>query len=258
MALAAVVDTLESVPEALRTEYAEKDGKFYLNLEGVDNHHAVGGLKSALSNERLANKGLKDLKAKYDSLGLSHDEIAELISRDAAAAAEALKKKGDVEGILKQHRTAWDKEKGELAARAERGETAARKAVVKSGLVGELSKLKAMLDQPGATDFLTFQLEKRVKTAFDEDGEMVVSVLAADGKSPMAGSGADGFATLADLAKEAVKTWPHLFEGTGAGGGGAPSKGGRPGDKTITRKDWEALSPTDQRAKHKDGVKIVD
>lgn len=258
MALAAVVDTLESVPEALRTEYAEKDGKFYLAIDGVDNHHAVGGLKSALANERLANKGLKDLKAKYDSLGLSHDEIAELVSRDAAAAAEALRKKGDVEGVLKQHRDKWDKEKGELSTKADRAEAAARKAVVNSGLLGELAKVKAMLDQPGATDFLTFQLGKRVDLKFDENGEAVVSVLAADGKSPMAGSGADGFATMADLAKEAIKNWPHLFEGTGTGGGGAPPKGGPAGAKVLTRADLEKLTPADRIAKLKDGFKVVD
>jgi hypothetical protein len=44
--------------------------------------------------------------------------------------------------------------------------------------------------------------------------------MAADGETPMAGTGADGTATIDDLVKEAVAKYPSLFKASGAGGGG--------------------------------------
>lgn len=55
MALPLHTDTLESVPEPFRSEYSEADGKFHLNVDGLD------GLKSALHKERDTNKAIKQL-----------------------------------------------------------------------------------------------------------------------------------------------------------------------------------------------------
>lgn len=222
MALAAVVDTIESVPEALRGEYAEKDGKFYLNLEGVDNHHAVGGLKSALTTERQANKALKELKTKYDSLGLSHEEIETMIARDTEAATKALKAKGDVEGILKQHQEKWGKERATLENELNVAKASERSAIVGERVLGALAKANATQE---GTDLLPERLAARIK--FETvDGKRVLKILSDDGATPMAGTGADGTATIDDLVKEAMTKYPSLFKGSGAGGGGKP-----PGEK---------------------------
>ena len=81
--------------------------------------------------------------------------------------------------------------------------------------------------------------------------------MAADGE-PMAGTAAGGVATIDDLVQEAVKSFPALFEGTGAGGGGTPPKQGSKGAKTISRSEWDKLTPWEQRAKLSEGVKPVD
>jgi len=49
----------------------------------------------------------------------------------------------------------------------------------------------------------------------------------------------------------------HILKGTGNGGGGAKGSPGAPGGKTITRADFEKLSPADRQAKVKE-VTIVD
>lgn len=64
MALKAVVASLDEVPEAYRSLYVQKNGKYVLDAEGVED---VTGLKSALEKERLSKgeveKSLKDIKA---------------------------------------------------------------------------------------------------------------------------------------------------------------------------------------------------
>ena len=49
MGLKAILETLDEVPEALRAFYVERDGKFVLDADGVED---VTGLKSALEKER--------------------------------------------------------------------------------------------------------------------------------------------------------------------------------------------------------------
>jgi len=47
MALKTVLDTLDGVDDALKPFYAETEGKFILQVEGVDSHPDVANLKSA-------------------------------------------------------------------------------------------------------------------------------------------------------------------------------------------------------------------
>jgi hypothetical protein len=82
-------------------------------------------------------------------------------------------------------------------------------------------------------------------------------VMQADFKTPAAGSGSDGSATVQDLADEAVKRYPMMFYGTGAGGGGATGRGGR--TRTyLTRGEFDALPPAEQMAAAKSGKTIAD
>ena len=254
MALAAVVESIDTVPEALRGEYTEKEGKFYLNIEGVDNHHAVGGLKNALKSERDANKALKDLKTKYDALGLTHDEIEALIAKDTESVTKALKQKGDFDGLLKQHQTKWEGERKSLSERAEGAESAARVAIVDASITTGLNKAKATIE---GMALLPAILGKRVDLKI-VNGKPVHKILNADGEA-MAGTASDGFATYDDLIAEAKKSFPSLFEGSGAGGGGTPRKGGGGGGDVIyTQAEFDALDAKGRAAAAtKPGFKIV-
>lgn len=60
MTLKAVVENLDDVPEALRGEYAEKDGKFYLDLDDtIKAHQAVLPLANALKAVKTEKTALQ-------------------------------------------------------------------------------------------------------------------------------------------------------------------------------------------------------
>lgn len=85
MPLKLTVATLDEVPEALRSAYVEKDGKFFLDAEGID---PEGKQANALKRERearaAAEKAVGDLKKQMEGL-------------DPAKAREALKIIQDLE-----------------------------------------------------------------------------------------------------------------------------------------------------------------
>jgi hypothetical protein len=251
MPLALTVDKIETVPEALRGAYVADGDKFRLDADVPD----VTGLRNTVAATRAERDALdKQVKA-WGKLGKSPDEIAEMVAAAEATATEIAKKKGDFDGILTQHKTKWDGEKQVLVGERDAALSVARSAVVDSGILGALSQNKATGE---GSAILPRILGDRVKTEFT-DGKFVSTIMQADGKTPMIGSGSNGAATFDDLVKEAIKTFPSLFEGTGAGGGGTPSKqAGGSGGKTLTRSEFEKLGPLDRASKMKDGFKVVD
>lgn len=63
MALKAILDSLDSVDAALHDHYTEKDGKYVLQIEGVQEHPDTKALKSALDRVRKEKKDLADAHA---------------------------------------------------------------------------------------------------------------------------------------------------------------------------------------------------
>jgi hypothetical protein len=130
-----------------------------------------------------------------------------------------------------------------------------RKLLLEDGLTAALQR--AGVTQNGL-DLLTDRLSKRV--ALDtEGGKRVVRIAQAGNEMlPMAGSGEGGHATLDDLVKEAVKSFPSMFKTPGKGEMPAPSEAGGSGAKTIARSDFDKLSPRERAAKMDKGFTLVD
>lgn len=100
--LKTVLDTLDGVDDAVKAFYAEKDGKFILQIDGVDNHPDVANLKSAYERTKADKAALK-------------------VDADKAKAdlAEALKGKPDEAALLQlrqQLETERDEWKGKYEA----------------------------------------------------------------------------------------------------------------------------------------------
>lgn len=72
MALKVVRDTLDGVDDAVKSLYIEKDGKFVLDVEGVDDHPEVANLKTAYTRTKEDRE-----KAKTEAAALKA-KIAEL------------------------------------------------------------------------------------------------------------------------------------------------------------------------------------
>lgn len=230
MALPLVVDSLDEITnEAARGAYIEKDGKFHLDIDPPED---TSGLKTALNSERqLRAKHEKQVKA-WEKLGKSPDEIAEMLEAQRVKEEEAARKAGDFDKILKQHQDKAAQEKAELEAELNAARASERSAVVGERVLGTLTKYGAT--EEGA-ELLPERLANRIK--FETvDGTRVLKIMQADGKTPMAGSAADGTATLDDLVKEAIKKYPSLFKGSGAGGGGKPPEGKGGGGSGATKK----------------------
>ncbi len=69
MPLKPIVDSLESIDESLHGFYAEKDGKFRLDVDGGFNtHDEVAGLTSALGKEREARSKLQKELKKFEGI----------------------------------------------------------------------------------------------------------------------------------------------------------------------------------------------
>ncbi len=258
MALQAIVDSVDALPEAIRGEYTKAaDGKFHLNIEGGDNLPFVSGLKTALQSERALRAKHESAVKSWEKLGKTPDEISEMLAAIEAEGTDKLKKKGDFDALLKQHQDKWNGEKTALEKRLAGRDAAARTAIVDSAVQSALAKAKATSE---GLELLVERLGRRVNLEIDDDGKRAVSIMQADGKTPLAGSGADGTATFDDLVKEAIKQYPSLFEGTGAGGGGKPPRegAGGAGGKTMTRAEFEKLGPVERADTIKNKIRIVD
>jgi len=80
MALKAILKNLDDVPDVLKEEYTEKDGKFYLDVTPVDGYalEDISGLKKALESERSSKK---ETETKLDSIKtkIGENDLDELL-----------------------------------------------------------------------------------------------------------------------------------------------------------------------------------
>lgn len=97
-------------------------------------------------------------------------------------------------------------------------------------------------------------LRERVRVETSEN-ERVVRVLQPDGGMPMIGSGSDGFATLDDLAQEAVKLIPSAFKPSG---GEMPRSAPMGHHKTLSRSEFYKLAPVERSKKMDEGYRLID
>jgi hypothetical protein len=100
MALKALLESLDGVDDAVKPFYAERDGKFVLNIEGVDDHPDVANLRNAYSRTKedreKAKQEAASLKSQIDELkrgapdtAANQAKIAQLQEQLDAAKAES-------------------------------------------------------------------------------------------------------------------------------------------------------------------------
>ena len=225
MAIEKVVDSLEGVDEALHGFYVEKDGKFH--LEDVT---ALRNTMKHTKTERDEARRRAAAVSKWEGLGKTPEEIQSLLTAQAQKDEEAARKAGDFDSILNQHKTTWEGEKTTLSGQVDFWQNKYKNAELSYALTSELSKAEVTTE---GLDVLPRILKDRVR--FEVDGDKVtIKIMSSDGSTPMAGGGADGQATFADLVKDAKTKYPSLFKGSGQSGSGASdnrgSSGGNPGN----------------------------
>lgn len=202
--LAAVVDSIDAVPENLRDFYVEADGKFRLDAEGVED---VSGLKSTLEKLKRDAKEAKDALKRFE--GIDPDEFQRF--KQSAEEAEAAKL-SEVERIQKKYEREMEKLNGELGKRqsfVERLtiENELNAAIEKAGILPEHRRaVRALLKEAGA------------KTVAEGDGYRGYL-----GDTPIA-------EYVAEWAKSDEAAY-YVAAGDVPSGGGTPPGGRSPGGK---------------------------
>src|SRR5258705_12711036 len=99
-----VIEKIEDVDEPLRTLYEEKDGKFHLKVDGLED---TAGLHYALRSERATRANLEKKVKAWEALGKSDEEIKALIAEAEKADEDKAKKAGEFdklrEALATQH-----------------------------------------------------------------------------------------------------------------------------------------------------------
>lgn len=203
------LDTLEGVDESLHALYTEKEGKFFLGVEGIPEPD-VSGLKSKV-DELLAEKKAATQKTR------EAEEAARIASEEAA------RKSGDTAALEKS----WQ---DKLAAREKElmDQLSQRDGAITGMTVDSVaSQIANELALPGSAALLIPHIKARL-AAEQRDGQFVTVVRDAKGQ-PSA-------STLDDLKNEFTSNpaFAPVLVGSKANGGGATGSSG--GGGAVTKK----------------------
>ena len=248
MALKAIIDSLDGVPEGVAAHYTEKDGKFILGVDPVDGFalEDISGLKSSLAKER---KNVKDLNAKDSAFGDLDPEIA----KDAIGMVDEMatwtpdeKVREQILAKEKQLITKHAKEMEGLNASTEMIRTQLEDQLIK------VAAVEAITEAGGNVALLLPHIEGQTRMEM-VDGKYVAQVIDENGSprvSMKAGS-VDGM-TIGELVSNLrdSDSYSPAFAGSGASGSGAAGSSstgsGASGSYKLT---WEeAHDPNAYRA----------
>ncbi|MGJ4945077.1 hypothetical protein ACQR1W_31240 [Bradyrhizobium sp. HKCCYLS1011] len=257
--LKAVVTDINTVDEAHRAYYVEKNGKFFLNVTPAEGFELddVKGLKTALGAERNNVAVLKEQLKPYEGLdaGAARTAIERVaafgdITPDAArTAVETAERLSKLDPAKEADRIAGEKFealKGQLTAQWTLRETELNTQVKNAtatveSLTGQLqtimadSQIKSEVAKANplddARDAVELLVSKFVKTSM-KDGKVVVEVLDTNGNPRIKDVNGTPF-TVADLVAEIRESRASLFKpeekrglGTQPGTHGNPPAGG--------------------------------
>ncbi|MFC3628218.1 hypothetical protein ACFOM8_02025 [Paracoccus angustae] len=188
MALKTIIDNLDDVPEVLKAEYTEIDGKYVLDLEGIDGHPSVVNLKTAHERQKQANRTMQsELTAARARLeGLPDDFDADAFEA-LQQQAEGKPPQKTEEQVAQVRQQLEKKHSAELTKKDQRIavlEGAVTKATIEDGISKALDE--AGVDpafKPGAMALLR---SKGAVKLVEEDGQFKAQVETDMGPMPLA------------------------------------------------------------------------
>jgi hypothetical protein len=225
----AVVDTLDQVPEALRSEYEPRDGKFYLKLEGDVPGFVPANKHAEFRNNNIALMAAKtELETKLKSFeGIDPTEYASLKAKIADLEKAGVKKGDDVLAQVRAAAEAAVKPVAEKLALIERSEADAKARLAAESLRNALTQagMRAGVAEKALTDYIS-----RGQAIFQMD--QTGAIVARKNSAPVYNSqGAE--LTIDDWVADLTSEAPHLFNPS-RGGGANPSPGGVAGRRVIS------------------------
>lgn len=245
------------------------DGKTYAEVDGDKPVYETDDGKTIAFDA----VGTRDTIARLNGEAKQHREAKEAAEKalkafegitDPAAAKDALTKLANIDAKKLIDAGEVDKVKAEISKAFEEKLAAAEQktanmerelygeriggAFVRSKFVGEKMAIPADLVQ--ARFGQNFKLEDGKVVAYDQSGNKIYS-------KAKPGELAD-FDEAIEFLVDAYPHKDHILKGSGQSGGGSKGGNGQSGAKTMTRAEFDALSPADRSAKINSGVSIVD
>lgn len=222
MALKAILESLDGLPDEIKSEYKKgDDGKYHLDVEGLDDHPGVGALKRAKDYEKAERqklaKQLSDLQAQLDALIEERDGIL-----------KGAIPKSDVEKLENSYKEKLARREKELSDQISALTSNLQTMLVDNVAQSIASKIST------APELILPHIKARLKAEFNE-GKAVTRVLDKDG-NPSALS-------IEDLQKEIVANpvFAPIIIGSKASGSGA--EGGHSGSGAPSKIDYAKASP---------------
>lgn len=210
MALKLTIDKLDDVDESFQSLYAEKDGKFVLQVDGLED---TSGLRSALGKERHARSELERKIKRWESLGKNEDEISDLIEKFEKDQQTEAERKGE-----------WDKLRAQMNEKhaAETKKLQDTIAALRSSLEDHLidaNATSAIAAAKGIPDLLLPIIRKNIKVV-EDGGKFSVAVV--DGKGDLRVNGSGEPMTISEMVMEmrSSEVFGRAFDGTGSSGSG--------------------------------------
>lgn len=232
-----VVDSLETVPESLRGNYEEREGRFYLSGEiEIETPETITGLKSALDNERDQAKKRGERLKLFE--GIDPEAARAALEAQRTAEHDKAMSKGDFEKLRNQmvedHTRKMEAATARITKREDQIKKVLRTNAATAAIAANRGKVKALL--PHVLDALH-------PVEDEETGEWDVQVME-KGKvkhntrgEPMTPE--EFVASLRD-----IDDFKALFDGTGMSGSNASGSGERKrnGKVVISRADAQNVA----------------
>ena len=227
--LKAILDSIDDLPEALKSEYVEKNGKFYLDAEKQDDPEMKKRVDEFRNKNIELMKQMEDIKKdvlKYQELG-DLEKVKEALSKVQKIEEGKMFEEGKIDELLSKRTDRMKKDyESQIAALSKIAEdsksafTKAKEALAKSTIDNqiqiEVGGLTAKARKGTMEDIIA---RGRRVFSMDEDDKVVARGI--DG-SPLFGKNGVTPLTITEWAQNLPTEAAHFFEpsaGGGAGGG---------------------------------------
>ena len=228
MAFKLIVKDINTIDEAHRPMYVERDGEFHLDVDGVDEHPSVVKLKQQQEAARRSERAMKTQIEKWEKIGKTDEEIQALIAAEENNKQTALERAGEWDKLKEQ----MNKKHQEEQKRWE-GLTAAEKEN-NTKLRGKLERYlvdakatAAIAAAEGEPELLLPIVKRFMKVVEDPDtGEFSTSIVDDKGGARVNGKGDP--LTIDELLAEmkGSEKLGRAFKASGSSGGGSAPGGG--------------------------------
>lgn len=242
MALKAIIDSIDGLPEDVAKEYTQtEDGQYRLDVEptGGLELHAPGKLKKALEQERHNAAKAAERAKKFDGLDPSEvrealkkvEEMADWLPADKIDASVKERERQ----LIAKHKEEMEKAKAESSSLTKELE----RHLIRGRATAAISKAK------GTPELLLPIVSSRMKMQRKDDGKFFVEVVDEDGVGRVGDANGSPMTVeqlVDDLRKD--ERYARAFDGdnaSGAGsGGGVGGSGSRRGSGNIKITESEA------------------